>query len=805
MAICANLLSKCVFFVNLTAIMCESRQSNGTMDMTPKDLCDNDDIATTLVADSWLGFQTHKMNTRFKPPLKTTMHRWKLVLEKFRKNQDYEGTYKGFFEADESGFLQNFISSKSKNQKQALKYHVFRFLQMFDKNSGFEILPCHRYTVEGKCGGMLCVTKNWKNGDKISLLVGYIGELSQGDEETLLKPGVNDFSVMYSCRKNCSQLWLGPGAFINHDCRPTCKFVSTGRNTACIQVLRDMEPGDEITCFYGDDFFGDRNCHCECVTCEQRSSGAFDMQSPSSRHKQLLASQGYGLRHTDLRLNRVKESNENDREKYSVSHLKNANWDIRDRNLKDHAHLLTAAELKRRQITRYDAEIILAQGIKLPEPCEDDDVDDSVNNNGAKEQCMKTRSGTRLTSKNTHEAKATAPNQNKDQKNFEKRIQSAPDLRITEKSSKSTSPLKQAQSESGVKAGTSLSKPTNSHQSAKQKTKTCPARKATSDRNAAPTRRSNRLNNSPNWSLPAQESKSHSCDEIDAPIQDKTTGVHIDNMFDFVQSLSQSSNSEKEDSPEKPISVISSVFPFTSTVGLCTSTSECTVAELCADRRSSRLSTRSQSGSRKEFPNGIIGLSDTESFADLAMSKLTWLHQESKSSKSSGSPMPELRKEDGLESVSPPPSPKPPVIFDRVLTTDITRMPTLELQIPSESQGCSRSETSLESPAFSEGADQYNSKLIDCGSGIPKLTITKTQCSQSQKPRVGKSLCQRKRIIGQSDDSEAEEVDVIGYDPREDSRDSSMSSHSSNPFKKLKLKFGGNDSDEIIVHYKPPA
>lgn len=44
------------------------------------------------------------------------------------------------------------------------------------------------------------------------------------------------------------------------------------------------------------------------------------------------------------------------------------NWDIRDGNLKKHSHLLKAAELKRRGITRYDAEIILSQGLNLPDP-----------------------------------------------------------------------------------------------------------------------------------------------------------------------------------------------------------------------------------------------------------------------------------------------------------------------------------------------------------------------------------------------------------------------------------------------------
>lgn len=74
---------------------------------------------------------------------------------------------------------------------------------------------------------------------------------------------------MISERYKKSLLLLGSIAFVNHDCKSNCAYISLDKNLVGLITLKDIQIGEEITTYYGSNYFGEKNILCECLNCEE--------------------------------------------------------------------------------------------------------------------------------------------------------------------------------------------------------------------------------------------------------------------------------------------------------------------------------------------------------------------------------------------------------------------------------------------------------------------------------------------------------------------------------------------------------
>src|SRR5690606_1956973 len=114
---------------------------------------------------------------------------------------------------------------------------------MYLPNTGIEMGTTCRYSFEPEA--RITARKSYQRGEEIKNLCGVLVKMTEADEEEY-RGRERDFSVMHSSRMNGNCLLLGPARFVNHDCEPNARFVTTSKDLITLTATRDIELGEEI-------------------------------------------------------------------------------------------------------------------------------------------------------------------------------------------------------------------------------------------------------------------------------------------------------------------------------------------------------------------------------------------------------------------------------------------------------------------------------------------------------------------------------------------------------------------------------
>ncbi|XP_016842832.1 histone-lysine N-methyltransferase Suv4-20-like [Nasonia vitripennis] len=220
-----------------------------------------DDITKFLIIDTYLGFETKKIDDiNVKNLFKDDSQDIIKTIKEFLEKVDYDSTISTFFT-----LINKNLPEVSYLYSNDFKDSLHKYLELIDPNNLVntvqETFQYSSFERQTKITAKTLIKKNMKIE-----LTGLYTPLTLEEEKKLSKEG-NDFSIMYSCRKKTYVVLLGPIALVNHDCNANCSYTSNVEGIMYLSSKRKIQKGEEITCVYSNDYFESNNLLCECKTC----------------------------------------------------------------------------------------------------------------------------------------------------------------------------------------------------------------------------------------------------------------------------------------------------------------------------------------------------------------------------------------------------------------------------------------------------------------------------------------------------------------------------------------------------------
>ncbi|KAF9263230.1 hypothetical protein L218DRAFT_1077241 [Marasmius fiardii PR-910] len=177
--------------------------------------------------------------------------------------------------------IRYYLQSYTQKQINAFATHASRYLELYQPTGSIEISHTSRYSHRtGKSELCILATKPMSPGTVITELKGSMANLTDEEDRELKRTDLRnfdirrDFSVIHSKSMKKNHLFLGPARFVNHDCDNNCELFREGRYIT-FRVIKPIAIGEEITAHYGDGYFGKKNRHCLCETCEKKGRGGY--------------------------------------------------------------------------------------------------------------------------------------------------------------------------------------------------------------------------------------------------------------------------------------------------------------------------------------------------------------------------------------------------------------------------------------------------------------------------------------------------------------------------------------------------